>query len=172
MPNEQLYGDTPKISTTITRRRLRHAGHIYPYEQPAKPLLLWTPSHGKRRSGRQNLDVVTLLEDDSGLTRRNWEWRWQTGARGAEWSLIRARPPDRAMMVMDFVRSFIRMRLQVSREDAERVYPVNEVAASKMHCVLPPVRCKTEHSRSTYCRVLGSLQCRQRAVLLRPYLNI
>ena len=36
----------------------------------------------------------------------------------------------------------------------------------------PTLRCRTGHSRSTCCRVLGSLQCRQSAVLLRAHFNI
>ena len=97
MPNEQLCRDTPKISTTIPRRRLRHAGHIYPYEQPAKPLLLWKPSHGKQRSGRLNIDFVTLLEDDTHRAVTRQELGVAMADRSTwrrEWSLIRARPPD------------------------------------------------------------------------------
>ena len=68
--------------------------------------------------------------------------------------------------------SFLRVQLQISQENDERVYPINDVAVSTMHASPSPDRCRIAHSRSTCCRVLASLQCMQSAVLLRPHLNI
>jgi len=51
-PNEQLYGDLPKLSDKIAARRLQLAGHCHRHpELPAQKLILWEPTHGQRRQG-------------------------------------------------------------------------------------------------------------------------
>ena len=43
LSNAQLYGQIPKLSTIIKRRRLALAGHVTRHNEPAKILLFWTP---------------------------------------------------------------------------------------------------------------------------------
>ena len=66
--NENLYGDLPKISSVIQQRRLRLASHCYRSDESVANLMLWKPKHGYRRPGRPELDYITLLTQDTGLT--------------------------------------------------------------------------------------------------------
>ena len=43
LSNAQLYGQIPKLSTIIKRKRLALAGHVARHNEPAKTLLFWTP---------------------------------------------------------------------------------------------------------------------------------
>lgn len=68
MTNEVLYGDIPKITTTIATQRVRFCGHCWrSKEELAHQLLLWEPTHGKRSRGRPRRTYVDQLMDDTGL---------------------------------------------------------------------------------------------------------
>ena len=80
---QQLYGHLPSITKTIEVRRTRHAGHCWrSRDKLVNDILLWTPSHGRVKSGRlakiyiQKLCVDTeySLEDLSGAMdyRKGW----------------------------------------------------------------------------------------------------
>ena len=47
IPNEQLYGDLPRVADKIAARRLRLAGHCFRHpELSTQKLLLWEPTQG------------------------------------------------------------------------------------------------------------------------------
>ena len=51
---QQLYGYPPPITKTIKIRRTRHAGHCWrSRNELVRYVLLWTPSHGRAKAGRQ-----------------------------------------------------------------------------------------------------------------------
>ena len=65
--NNDLYGDLPKVSDKVAWRRLGLAGHCQRHEElPAYHLVLWEPTHGKRRSGRPSTIFVDTLKRDVG----------------------------------------------------------------------------------------------------------
>ena len=67
--NEQLYGDLPKVSDKIKKRRLQFAGHcLRSSGQVVSDLVLWKPVHGKRGAGRPIMTYVDLLCQDTGQT--------------------------------------------------------------------------------------------------------
>ena len=67
--NEMLYGNLPKVSETIRRRRLKLAGHCYRHpEEAASGLVLWEPKHGKRKRGRPALTYIDQLCRETDLT--------------------------------------------------------------------------------------------------------
>ena len=67
LTNAQLYGQIPKPSTSIKKRRLALAGHVARHNEPANKLLFWTPEEARRR-GRPNITLKDILEKDTGLT--------------------------------------------------------------------------------------------------------
>ena len=68
MTNEDLYLELPKLSKKIQSRRLGLAGHCHRHEELAvQRLVLWEPTHGTRRRGRQQLTYVDNLKRDTGL---------------------------------------------------------------------------------------------------------
>ena len=68
--NKQLYGNLPKITTTIQTLRLRLAGHCWrnPKEMCHR-LLLWEPTHGKRSRGAPATNFIDVLERDTQINR-------------------------------------------------------------------------------------------------------
>ena len=69
IPNRELYGDLPCLSSTIRQRRLRFAGHCYRADnQPISKLLFWTPSQGKRGKGAGIKTYPKMLKEDLQLT--------------------------------------------------------------------------------------------------------
>ena len=51
---QQLYGHLPPITKTIKVRRTRHAGYYWrSTDELISDVLLWTPSHGRVKAGRQ-----------------------------------------------------------------------------------------------------------------------
>ena len=66
MTNRQLYGQIPKISAIIRRRRLALAGHVSRHDEPAGRLLFWSPEEPRRR-GRPNTTIKDVLQNDTGL---------------------------------------------------------------------------------------------------------
>ena len=68
--NAVLYGNIPRLSDTIKKRRLRFAGHIHRLEnQPAQELLFWKPSYGNRYRGRPHKTFPDVLYEDTGLNK-------------------------------------------------------------------------------------------------------
>ena len=64
--NYNLYGDLPKVSSTIRGRRLRAAGHFHRHqEEAANKFVLWEPKHGS--AGTRHNTYVQLLLEDTGL---------------------------------------------------------------------------------------------------------
>ena len=69
MTNEELYGDLPRVSEKIGKRRLQFAGHcVRSSGQVVSDLVLWKPTHGKRSAGRPNKTYVDILCQDTSLT--------------------------------------------------------------------------------------------------------
>ena len=67
--NKELYGKLPRVDIKIAERRLRLAGHCYRHpELSTQKLLLWEPTHGKRRQGRPKATYVDTLMRDTGAT--------------------------------------------------------------------------------------------------------
>ena len=65
--NKELYGNTPKISSTIRQQRMRFAGHCWrSKEELIAAVLLWNPKHGKRSEGRPRKTYIDQLLDDTG----------------------------------------------------------------------------------------------------------
>ena len=61
--NEKLYNGLPKVTDIISERMLNLAGHCVRHkEEMAHNLVLWTPTRGKRRRGRQQLTFVDTLK--------------------------------------------------------------------------------------------------------------
>ena len=68
LTNKELYGELPKISLKVQRRRMRLAGHCIPHtEEKANKLILWLPTEGKTRSGRRRFTYVDNLLQDTGM---------------------------------------------------------------------------------------------------------
>ena len=62
MTNEQFYGDLPKVSDKIKKRRLQFAGHcLRSSGQVVSNLVLLKPMYGKRGAGRPIMTYVDLL---------------------------------------------------------------------------------------------------------------
>ena len=69
MKNSVLNGSLPKISSKVTQRRLRLAGHAQRHpELTLHPLILWEPGHGRTGRERPRLTYVDNLRIDTGLT--------------------------------------------------------------------------------------------------------
>ena len=65
--NKELYGNIPKISSSIRQQRMRFAGHCWPSkEELIADVLLWNPKHGKRSQGRPRKTYIDQLLDDTG----------------------------------------------------------------------------------------------------------
>ena len=63
----QLYGHLPPITKTIQVRRTRHAGHCWrSRDELIRDVLLWTPTHGRAKSGRPARTYIHQLCEDTG----------------------------------------------------------------------------------------------------------
>ena len=72
LTNVELYGSLNKITTVIRERRLRIAGHCVRHkEEMANRLVLWQPTTGQRRRGRQSVSYVDCLLEDTGADNTN-----------------------------------------------------------------------------------------------------
>ena len=61
--NEKLYNGIPKVTDIISERMLNLDGHCVRHkEEIAHNLVLWTPTRGKRRIGRQQLTFLDALK--------------------------------------------------------------------------------------------------------------
>ncbi len=66
--NEELYGDLPRLSHKLRRKRLQFAGHSFrAKEEAVSKVILWQPSHGQKSRGRPLTTYVDLLMRDTGL---------------------------------------------------------------------------------------------------------
>ena len=65
----QLYGHLPPITKTIHVRRTRHAGHCWRSRNHLiSDVLLWTPSYGREKVGRQARTYIQQLCEDTGCS--------------------------------------------------------------------------------------------------------
>ena len=63
----QLCGHLPSITKTIQARRTRHAGHCWrSRDELIRDVLLWTPTHGRAKSGRPARTYIQQLCEDTG----------------------------------------------------------------------------------------------------------
>ena len=69
---QQLYGHLPLITKTIKVRRTRHAGHCWrSRDELISDVLLWTPSHGRAKTGRPARNYIQQLCEDTGCSLEN-----------------------------------------------------------------------------------------------------
>ena len=69
LTNNELYENLPKISVKIRQRRMRLAGHCIRHEDEiANKLVLWQPNDGQVRRGRQKINFIDVLLQDTGVT--------------------------------------------------------------------------------------------------------
>ena len=63
----QLYGHLPPITKTIQVRRTRHAGHCWrSRDELIRDVLLWTPTHGRAKTGQPARTYIQQLCEDTG----------------------------------------------------------------------------------------------------------
>ena len=63
----QLYGHLPPITKTIQVRRTIHAGHCWRNrDELIRDVLLWTPTHGRAKTGRPARTYIKQLCEDTG----------------------------------------------------------------------------------------------------------
>ena len=68
IPNKQLYGDLPPVSSKVAYRRLLLAGHCVRHaDEEASKLVLWQPAQGHRNRGRRAVNYIDTLMEDTGL---------------------------------------------------------------------------------------------------------
>ena len=67
----QLYGHMPLITKTIKVRWTRHAGHCWrSRDELISDVLLWTPTHGREKPGRQARTYIQQLCEDTGCSQK------------------------------------------------------------------------------------------------------
>ena len=65
----QLYGHTPPITKTIQVRRARHTGNCRrSRDKLIRDVLLWTPTYGRAKAGRQARNYMQQLCEDTGCS--------------------------------------------------------------------------------------------------------
>ena len=65
LTNEQLYQDLPPVTSKVTDRRLKLAGHCIRHtEVSASSLVLWEPTKGKRNVGKPTITYIDNLRSD------------------------------------------------------------------------------------------------------------
>ena len=68
IPNIQLYGELPPVSTKVQQRRMRLAGHCVRHDDEVTiKLVLWQPTDGHANRGSQKMTYVDNLLQDIGL---------------------------------------------------------------------------------------------------------
>ena len=66
LTNKELYGKTPKVTSSIREQRLRFTGNCWRSKKELIcDVLLWLPKHGKRSRGRPAKTFVDQLVDDT-----------------------------------------------------------------------------------------------------------
>ena len=69
LTKQQLYGHLPSLTKTIQVRRTRHAGHCWKSrDELISDILLWTPSHGRAKTGRPARTNIQQLCADIGCS--------------------------------------------------------------------------------------------------------
>ena len=81
---QQLYSHVPPITKTIQVKRIRYARHCWrSRDELINDILLWTPSHGRAKTGRPARTYIQRLYADTGcnledlpaaMDNREW-WR-------------------------------------------------------------------------------------------------
>ena len=72
VPNKELYGDLPTLSSELRQRRLRFSGHCWRRtDEICSQMLMWQPPHGKRRRGAPKRTYIDMLEEDTELQRED-----------------------------------------------------------------------------------------------------
>ena len=67
--NKELYDNVPKVTDTLTIRRLGFIGHSWrKKDEVISDLLLREPKHGARKRGRPATTYVDQLRNDTGLS--------------------------------------------------------------------------------------------------------
>ena len=89
---QQLYGHLPPIKKTIKIRRTRHAEHCWRSRgEFIRDVLLWTPSHGRAKSGRPVRPTysssVPIRDVDLKTYRKQWTLE-RGGEKGSEISVL------------------------------------------------------------------------------------
>ena len=82
---QQLYGHLPPITKIIKVRRTRHTGHCWKSrDELISDVLLWTPSHGRAKSGRPARTYIQQLCEDTWCSPKDlpeamndWEGWWE-----------------------------------------------------------------------------------------------
>ena len=65
--NEVLYGNLPKVTAKIRKRRMELAGHLIRHEEEvANKLVLWQPTSGRPSRGRKKRTYIENLFEDTG----------------------------------------------------------------------------------------------------------
>ena len=65
----RLYGHLPTFTKTIQVRRTRHAGHCWrSRDELISDVLLWTPTYGRAKAGRQARTYIQQLCEDTGCS--------------------------------------------------------------------------------------------------------
>ena len=65
--NEVLYGNLPKVTAKIRKRRMELAGHLIRHEEEvANKLVLWQPTSGRPSRGRKKRTYIQNLFEDTG----------------------------------------------------------------------------------------------------------
>ena len=99
---QELYGHLPHITKTVQVRRTRHAGHCSrSRDELISDVFLWTPSHGRAKTGWPCRIYIQRLFADTGCSLENL-----TGSNG--WQRSEARESqgdqcwwhDKMMMMM------------------------------------------------------------------------
>ena len=66
LTNVELYGNIPRVTTTIREQRLRFAGHCWRSKNEiCSEVLLWEPLHGRRSCGRPKKTYIDQLIADT-----------------------------------------------------------------------------------------------------------
>ena len=64
--NKDIYGNIPDICTSIRQQRLHFYGHCWRSRlELASNVIIWQPTHGKRKIGRPRRTYVDQLVDDT-----------------------------------------------------------------------------------------------------------
>ena len=64
--NKDIYGNIPDICSSIRHQRLRFSGHCWRSKfELASDVIIWQPTHGKRKRGRPRMTYVDQLVDDT-----------------------------------------------------------------------------------------------------------
>ena len=81
--NVNVYGNIPKISETIRKRRLSLAGHCWRSNEIVKDLLFWEPTRGKRCKDRPEKTYIHHLTENTDMNQQDLKKKpWKTDKNG------------------------------------------------------------------------------------------